>query len=108
MKMIRESNMKKFKLLLEEDILFYNGFDKPVILDLDDFVLNSNYLGDITELFFEELNHLLEHYEISEIIEDQPLSMDFNVWITPNFSQLSEYNLMIGLDAEDYLKDYIF
>lgn len=71
----------------------YSGFDKPELLitqkeEISSLIINSNYLGDITEDFIEEYNSVKNDYDaIREILED------YGMILNPTLKELVELTL---------------
>ena len=81
---------------------FYNGFEAPQEIDLDDMTLESNYLGDMTEEFTEE--HIEWEAE-DDSLYNEMMSV-YNIWRNPTLEDFQEVNERVGLDKNEYLDDW--
>lgn len=90
-----------------EDIklYFYNGLDKPYLINAKDIIIKDNYLGDITKEFQEEYKEMIKNYTIKEM-EDNQLLYKFNVWINPTREMLEDFNISKGIPKESYLTNF--
>lgn len=98
----------KVRKISEEEIslYFYNGFSKPQKIDVEDFRLSNNYLGDITDEFKEFYEETMENYTIEELEKNQPFAM-YDIWVNPTIKELQRQNTNVyGLGKNDYLEDF--
>lgn len=85
-------------------LYFYNGFSEPKLIDLKDFVIQSNYLGDVTEEFCEELNFYFSEVE-TDIQEEQPF-FSYGIWFKPTLKDLQNFNVRVMLEENSYLENW--
>lgn len=87
-------------------LYYYSGFEEPKEIDLNDIVVTSNYLGDVTEDFLELYNEVLEDYTLEDAQENQPL-YDYRIWVNPTLKQLQEQNQYpYGIPKDTYLEKF--
>ncbi|XWX32565.1 hypothetical protein LCFBJUUZ_CDS0106 [Staphylococcus phage PG-2021_76] len=97
-----------------KDLKFYSysGFAEPQLLAvgldnlIKDLVVESNYLGDVTEDTVEELTDWLDIFDTIEEMQEHDENHVAGIWINPTYKNLSNYNLTVGLDEESYLKNF--
>lgn len=95
-------------MINEDDIklYYYSGFENPKKIDIEDVVITSNYLGDITEDFMDLYRDVLDNYTLDDAQENQPL-YDYTIWINPTLKQLQEQNVLsYGIPKNTYLDDF--
>lgn len=93
---------KELKEGLKMKLFFYNGMSKPKEININDIVLDHNYLGNITAEFIEEYNSIKSSMSIEDIEENQPF-YNYNIWVNPTRDMLQDYNKSKGLDKDQYL-----
>ena len=87
------------------ELYFYNGMQAPEKIDVDDLVIESSYLGDITDNFISEYKEMLEFYTLDDMIENQPLTK-FNIYVNPTKEFFQDYNKSLTLDKNQYLDEF--
>ena len=87
-------------------IISYNGFSAPCEVDVDNLVLVSNYLGDVTEEFMEYYQEVLDTWDYEDIVSEQPF-YSYGLWYNPTVDMLIEFNKSVGLHEWDYLEEWI-
>ena len=87
-------------------LYFYTGFNAPKEIDVEDFKIESNYGGDVTELVIEEMLAWLSDND-SDIIENQPFFVDAGIWFKPTIEDLRDFNKSVGLKEDEYLNGFI-
>ena len=81
---------------------YYNGFEEPQEIDLDDMTIESNYLGDITEEFMEEHN---EWKTEDDSLYNEMMGV-YNIWRNPTLEDFQEVNERVGLWTNAYLEEW--
>lgn len=88
------------------NLYIYAGFDVPKKLNsVHDLVIDSNYLGDLTDEFNEEFEVEVEQSTLAELQENQFFS-GYGVWVNPTKEQLQDFNASVMLDENEYLQDF--
>lgn len=103
---MKDINNKKIKFY------FYNGFNEPQLLannikELENNLnIENNYLGNVTNDTIEEIKDILYYYNSIEEIQQYGDNAFNCVWIEPTYNDLKDYNLSIGLNENDYIKEF--
>ena len=87
------------------ELYSYNGFSKPEKINVNDLIIESNYLGDMTEDFLEDYNQTIKHESLEDMQENQFL-FDYGIWINPTLKQLQTFNKSKMLSKNDYLENF--
>lgn len=82
---------------------FYVGMDKPKLVNLNDLMLDHNYLGDITSDFLQEHEEMKDD---SDVDYNNELGLVYGVLRNPSIETLREINKHYGLSQNDYLEDF--
>lgn len=91
---------------------FYNGFNKPELLasnlkELENNLnVTDNYLGNVTNETIEEIKELLYYYNSIEEMQQYNDNVFNCIWIDPTYNNLKDYNLSVGLNENDYIKEF--
>lgn len=85
-------------------IISYSGFSAPCEVDVDNLVLMSNYLGDVTEEFLEYYKDIMDTWDYVDIVDNQPFDV-YGLWYAPTVEMLMEFNKSVGLSEWDYLEE---
>ena len=105
-------------------IVSYSGFNEPELLadSLTELIANieieSNYQGDVTDVFTESLIDELEYNGVTVDIPIKDLTADqldnlnaelsgYGIYIRPTISELQDFNESVMLDRNTYLTEYI-
>lgn len=93
---------------------YYAGFSEPEFLAsnlkdfMDNVVVESNYLGDVTENIKEEINEVIllnnsdiESKEFEEDLKD--ILYSYSIFFNPTKEELEEMNKVWCLDKDTYL-----
>lgn len=90
----------------------YNGFNKPQFLatgikELEkNLIVESNYLGDLTDDTIEEIKEHVKMFDTIEEIQCHDENYINGVWINPTLKNLQNYNQYVGLDENSYLENF--
>lgn len=91
---------------------FYNGFNYPELLannlkELENNLnITDNYLGNVTNETIEEIKELLYYYNSIEEMQQYNDNVFNCIWIDPTYNNLKDYNLSVGLNENDYIKEF--
>lgn len=89
---------------IDEHVYFYNGFKSPVKINLEDIIITSNHLGDVTDEILEEISSHKQE-SLKDWKDNQYLS-NYGIWIAPDLKSLQEYNRSVGLDESEHLENF--
>lgn len=100
--------------LIEKDIkagnkyYFYNGFNEPKEINPLSVELMSNYLGDVTNDFLEELEAVLSYCKAQGSFKYFNEEIGFNIYRNPALEELQLINTNVyGLSKNDYLDKFL-
>ncbi|EJA1928457.1 hypothetical protein MWQ86_000109 [Staphylococcus pseudintermedius] len=101
-------------MINKQELKFYSytGFSEPKLLT-DSFkelskklIVESNYLGDVTNDTLEEISELIENFDTIEDMQKYGENYVNGIWINPTYQNLKDYNLSVGLNEDDYLQNF--
>ena len=87
-------------------LYYYSGYSNPELINPKDIKLVSNYLGDITDDFKEAFEYYTNNWDISDLVENQPLFSNYSIWINPKLEQLVQFNKGVCLPPMQYLENF--
>lgn len=88
---------------MEDIFYFYNGFEPPKEIDLNDLVLNHNYKGEVTNEFLEE--H--EEWKKENDRDYNANMFEYRIFRNPKIEEFQEANEYFRLDKNCYLDDFL-
>lgn len=81
---------------------FYNGFDKPKEVDINDLQISDNYRGDLTDQMIQQHD---ENKNESDRIYNEEMN-EYCIYRNPTPEDFGEFNVSHGLDFDQYLDDF--
>jgi len=83
---------------------FYNGFNEPKEIEVDNIILEDNYRVDLTDEFLEEHN-----FRKGETDEDynNTVGASYGIFRNPTKELFKKYNKNVyGIEEETYLENF--